>query len=140
DERLRISIEANGENTKFAIEDLEFEDGFQWPTDLANMRRIDKRPTLTINLTRSMVRRVCNNMRQQRPRIKVHPVGDGARIDKAKVVGGLIRHIETLSNASVAYDAGGESAVKIGWGYWRVISEYVDEMSFDQELKVRSIR
>lgn len=140
DERLRISIEANGENTKFAIEDLEFEDGNQWPADLANMRRIDRRPTLTINLTRSMVRRICNNMRQQRPRIKVHPVGDGARIEDAKVVGGLIRHIETLSNASVAYDTGGESAVKIGWGYWRVIGEYIDEKSFDQELKIRSIR
>lgn len=140
DERLRISIEANGENTKFAIEDLEFEDGNQWPADLANMRRIDRRPTLTINLSRSMVRRVCNNMRQQRPRIKVHPLGDGARVEDAKVVGGLIRHIETLSNASVAYDTGGESAVKIGWGYWRVIGEYVDEQSFDQELKIRSIR
>lgn len=140
DERLRISVEANGENTAKAIEDLEFEDGNQWPADLANMRRIDKRPTLTINLTRSMVRRVCNNMRQQRPRIKVHPVGDGARVEDAKVVGGLIRHIETLSNASVAYDTGGESAVKIGWGYWRVIAEYVDEESFDQELKIRAIR
>ena len=104
------------------------------------MRRIDRRPTLTINLSRSMVRRVCNNMRQQRPRIKVHPLGDGARVEDAKVVGGLIRHIETLSNASVAYDTGGESAVKIGWGYWRVIGEYVDEQSFDQELKIRSIR
>jgi hypothetical protein len=104
------------------------------------MRRIDKRPTLTINLTRSMVKRVCNNMRQQRPRIKVHPVGDGARVEDAKVVGGLIRHIETLSNASVAYDTGGESAVKIGWGYWRVIAEWVDEESRDQELKIRAIR
>jgi len=129
-----------GENTKLAIEDLEFEDGNQWPADLANMRRIDRRPTLTINLTRSMVKRVCNNMRQQRPRIKVHPVGDGARVEDAKVVGGLIRHIETLSNASVAYDTGGESAVKIGWGYWRVIAEYVNEESFDQELKIRAIR
>ena len=140
DERLRISVEANGENTKYAIEDLEFEDGNQWPADLANMRRIDRRPTLTINLTRSMVKRVCNNMRQQRPRIKVHPVGDGARVEDAKVVGGLIRHIETLSNASVAYDTGGESAVKIGWGYWRVIAEWVDEESRDQELKIRAIR
>jgi len=137
---LRISVEANGENTKLAIDDLEFEDGNQWPADLANMRRIDRRPTLTINLTRSMVKRICNNMRQQRPRIKVHPVGDGARVEDAKVVGGLIRHIETLSNASVAYDTGGESAVKIGWGYWRVIAEWVDEESRDQELKIRAIR
>ena len=140
DERLRISVEAMGDNTKAAIDDLEFEDGNQWPADLANMRRIDRRPTLTINLTRSMVKRVCNNMRQQRPRIKVHPVGDGARVEDAKVVGGLIRHIETLSNASVAYDTGGESAVKIGWGYWRVIAEWVDEESRDQELKIRAIR
>jgi portal protein len=140
DERLRISVEAMGENAKKGIEALEFEDGNQWPVDLANMRKIDRRPTLTINLTRSMVRRVCNNMRQQRPRIKVHPVGDGARIEDAKVVSGLIRHIETLSNASVAYDTGGESAVKIGWGYWRIIAEYVDEMSRDQELKIRAIR
>lgn len=129
-----------GENSTHAVEDLEFEDGNQWPADLANMRRIDKRPTLTINLTRTMVKRVCNNMRQQRPRIKVHPVGDGARVEDAKVVGGLIRHIENLSNASVAYDTGGESAVKIGWGYWRIIGEYIDEMSRDQELKIRAIR
>ncbi len=140
DERLRISMEANGENNTLALEDLEFEDGQQWPDDLYNLRKIQKRPTLTINMTRRCVREVCNNMRQQRPRIKVHPVGDGARIEDAKVVSGLIRHIENLSKASHAYDTGGESAVKIGWGYWRILGEYVSPESFDQELKIRAIR
>lgn len=97
-------------------------------------------PTLTINRTKTLVRRVVNNMRQQRPRIKVHPVGGGADIDKADKVGGIIRHIENLSNASIAYDGAGESAVKIGWGYARVLSEYVDDRSFDQELKIAPIR
>lgn len=129
-----------GENVTNAIEDLEFEDGQQWPDDLYNQRKLDHRPTLTINHTRTFVRRVVNNMRQQRPRIKVHPVGDGAQIQDAKVVGGMIRHIEARSRASVAYDGGGESAVKIGWGYWRVLSEWVDERSFDQELKICPIR
>jgi hypothetical protein len=133
-------MEAMGENVKNAIADLEFEDGQQWPDDLYNQRKLDHRPTLTINHTRTFVRRVVNNMRQQRPRIKVHPVGDGAQIEDAKVVGGMIRHIETRSNASVAYDGAGESAVKIGWGYARVLSEWVDERSFDQELKVAPIR
>ncbi|HEY2002156.1 MAG TPA: portal protein [Acidobacteriaceae bacterium] len=140
DERLRISIEADGENTKNAIEDLEFEDGFQWPDDLYNQRKIDKRPSLTINMTRRCVREVCNNLRAQRPRIKVHPVGDGARVEDAKVVGGLIRHIENISKASNAYDTAGESAVKIGWGYARVIGEFVAPDSFDQELKIKAIR
>jgi hypothetical protein len=139
-DRLRISMEAMGENVTNAIADLEFEDGQQWPDDLYNQRKLDHRPTLTINHTRTFVRRVVNNMRQQRPRIKVHPVGDGAQVEDAKVVGGMIRHIETRSKASVAYDGGGESAVKIGWGYWRILSEWVDERSFDQELKVAPVR
>src|SRR5271154_5495784 len=117
-ERLRIAQQAEGENRNNAILALEFEDGQQWPDDLYNLRKINRRPTLTINHTRTMVRRVVNNMRQQRPRIKVHPVGDGADIDLAKKIGGLIRHIEYRSDGATAYDVGGESAVKIGWGYW----------------------
>lgn len=139
DERLRISMEANGENNTYAVEDLEFEDGNQWPDDLYNLRKIQKRPTLTINMTRRCVREVCNNMRQQRPRIKVHPVSH-AKVEDAKVIAGLIRHIENISKASYAYDTGGESAVKIGWGYWRILSEFVAPDSFDQELKIRAIR
>jgi hypothetical protein len=138
-ERLRICQEAESENRTRAVIDLEFEDGQQWPDDLYNMRKVQRRPTLTINHTRTMVKRVVNNMRQQRPRIKVHPVGDGADVDLAKKIGGLIRHIETRSDGATAYDTGGESAVKIGWGYWRVLSEYVDEDSFEQELKLMSI-
>src|ERR1700678_2681456 len=118
-ERLGIAQEAEGQNRQSAVLDLEFEDGQQWPDDLYNMRKVQRRPTLTINHTRTMVRRVVNNMRQQRPRIKVHPVGDGADIDLARKIQGLIRHIEYRSGEGVAYDIGGESAVKIGWGYWR---------------------
>src|ERR1700677_4571412 len=107
-ERLRIAQEAEGENREKAVLDLEFEDGQQWPDVLYNQRKVQRRPTLTINHTRTMVRRVVNNMRQQRPRIKVHPVGDGADIDLAKKVQGLIRHIETRSGDGLAYDVGGE--------------------------------
>jgi hypothetical protein len=139
-ERLRIAQQAEGDNRAKAAIDLEFEDGQQWPDDLYNLRKIQRRPTLTINHTRTMVRRVVNNMRQQRPRIKVHPVGDGADVDLAKKIGGLIRHIEQRSDGATAYDTGGESAVKIGWGYWRILSEYIDDDSFEQELKLAAIR
>ena len=87
-----------------------------------------------------MVKRVVNNMRMQRPRIKVHPVSDGADVDLANKIGGLIRHIEQRSEGATAYDIGGESAVKMGWGYWRILSEYVAEDSFEQELKISPIR
>ena len=139
-ERLRICSEAESDNRANGEAALEFRDGQQWPDDLYNQRKIDKRPSLTINHTNTFVRRVVNNMRQQRPRIKVHPVADGADVAKANVIAGLIRHIENVSDASTAYDTGGESAVTIGWGYWRVITDWVDQDSFDQELKLVPIR
>src|ERR1700685_1303316 len=121
-DRLRIGMEAEGENRQRGTQALEFRDGNQWPDDLYNQRKIAKRPSLTINHTNTYCRRVVNNMRQQRPRIKVHPVAD-ADIEKADVFAGMIRHIEVRSKASVAYDTGGESAVNIGWGYWRILAE-----------------
>lgn len=138
--RLKLAEENESDNRLRAIEDLQFADGDQWPTDIANGRRLDGRPALTINHTNTFVRRVVNSMRQQRPRIKAHAVGDGARVEDAKVANGLIRHVETLSQASVAYDTGGESAVRIGWGYWRIVGEYLDERSDQQELKIKPIR
>ena len=139
-ERLKLAEEAESINRTNAIDDLEFADGQQWPDDLYNMRKVQGRPSLTINHTGTLVRRVVNNMKEQRPRIKVHPVGEGVRIEDAKVANGLIRHVEYLSNADVAYDQMGESAVRIGWGYLRILNEYIDEKSFDQELKIKGVR
>lgn len=138
-ERFRIAEEVEAQNRLLAIEDLEFADGQQWPDDIYNMRKVQRRPTLTLNHTATLVRRVINNMREQRPRIKTHPVSN-ATIDDARVANGLIRHVETLSKASVAYDTAGESAVRIGWGYFRIVGEYVDEKSFEQELKIKPVR
>lgn len=136
--RFAICEEAEGDNRAAALDDLSFNDGNQWSTDITNSRK--NRPTPVINHVATFVRRVVNNLKQQRPRIKCHPMGDGANVEEAEVRTGLIRHIENRSTASIAYDTGGESAVKIGWGYWRIYGEYVDERSFDQEIAIGPIR
>lgn len=139
-ERLRIATAAESENRIKGIDAKRFRWGDQWDADVRNVRKIDGRPALTINHTNTFCQRQENTLRQQRPRIKCHPVGDGADVDTASVVNGLIRHIEDRSTASVAYDTGVKNAVDIGWGYWRVISEYIDPRSFDQELMIKPIR
>jgi hypothetical protein len=136
--RFKIAEDAESENRENAIDDLDFANGNQWPGDISNARKT--RPTPVINHTNTFVRRIVNNLKSLRPRIKVHPTGDGARIEDAEVVNGLERHIENRSSADVAYDTAGESAVRIGWGYARVLTEYIDEKSFDQEIRIDAIR
>lgn len=139
-DRLRICQDAESENRIAGLKALSFVWGDQWDGDVSNARKVEGRPALTVNHTSVFAARLKNTLRQQRPRIKCHPVGDGADVDTAATVNGLVRHIETLSDASVAYDTGVGSAVDIGWGYWRVNSDYIDEKSFDQELKILPIR
>lgn len=136
----KLCNDADGGNRDAAIDDLKFGFGDQWPAEIQMARQLAKRPCLTINKTDTFVRSIVNNMRQQRPRIKVHPVGDGSDVKVAEVIQGLIRHIEVNSNADLAYDTAAEYQVRMGWGYWRLCTRYVDDDSFDQEIYIDAIR
>lgn len=139
-ENLNLAVEAESQNRAQAILDLKFAAGDQWPANIQVARELEHRPCLTINKTDSFVRQAVNNMREQRPRIQVHAVADGADKQKADILAGLMRHIQVNSNADTAYDTAADFQVRMGWGYWRVASRYVREDSFDQELYVDRVR
>lgn len=111
-----------------------------WPEEVVRERTNDKRPTLTINKLPGFVDRVVGEGRLNEVRIKVLPYGGGATQQVADVIGGIIRGIENNSNADIAYETGLDCAVSSGFGYWRVITDYVDEDSFDQEIRISRIR
>jgi hypothetical protein len=52
----------------------------------------------------------------------------------------MIRHIEYMSDADVAYDTACDNQVTYGEGYIRILTEYCDETSFDQDIKIGRIR
>jgi Phage P22-like portal protein len=137
--RLALAADAESPNRTEALTDLEFGNGDQWPVDIKRDRDTDGRPCLTINITDAMVRRVCNALRENRPRIKPHPVGSNTNPEDAQAADGVIRHIEVSSGADYAYDCGVESAVRGGWGYWRVGSKYIDDRSDEQDLTIEAI-
>lgn len=139
-ERFHQAEEAEAEIRRLADEDIRFRAGEQWDTAVLSARRIDKRPALTINRMPQFERQVTNEQRQSKPAIQVSPVDSAADVDTAEVLQGLIRHIEYDSNADVAYDTGLTSAVRGGFGYIRVVSEYEYEESFAQCLKVKRVR
>ena len=57
----------------------------------------------------------------------------------AEIITGITRHIENQSDADQAYDHAFEYCVKMGWGYWRVTTDYVRDDSFDQEIYIKRI-
>ena len=138
-EFLREVGEAESTNRADGLADLRFSAGEQWPIEVQNSRTLESRPCLTINKIDAHIRQVTNAQRQQRPRIKVHPLDGSADPKIAEVITGLTRHIEVNSDSDQAYDTAFNHAARIGWGYWRVETDYVREDSFDQDIFVRQI-
>jgi hypothetical protein len=135
----RLVNDADSNNRAEALNDIKFAAGDQWPVEIQNSRNLESRPCLTINKIDAYIRQVTNQQRQQRPRIKVHPVNNLADYKIAQVIEGITRHIEVNSNADTAYDTAFDYAVRMGWGYWRVNTRYVREDSFDQEIFIDTI-
>jgi len=136
---LHLCVEADMMNRTEALEDLRFSAGDQWPVEIQNSRTLESRPCLTINKIDAYCRQVTNNIRQQRPRIKVHGVNNESDEKMADILTGICRHIEVNSDADQAYDNAADYAVRMGWGFIRVNTDYVREDSFDQEIFIKSI-
>jgi len=116
------------------------DNGWQWDEGMRMARQNDKRPCLTINKTKQHNRQITNDQRQNKPSIRVYPVDSGADKKTADILNGVIRHIERNSNADVAYDTATEHQVDAGLGYWRVITDYASDDSFDQEIFIKRVK
>jgi hypothetical protein len=149
--RLDLAMSALSESREDEVDDLKFYAGspdnhWQWPADVLATRgavqgqTINARPCLTINKLPQHVRQVTNDMRQNRPGAKVIPVDDKADLEVADILNGMIRHIEYISDADVAYDTACENQVAYGEGYIRILTEYCDDNTFDQDIKIGRVR
>ena len=149
--RLSMAISAYSESREDEIDDLRFYAGspdnhWQWPADVLATRgavqgqTINARPCLTINKLPQHVRQITNDQRQNRPSGKVIPADDRADPEVAEIFNGIVRHIEYISDADVAYDTACENQVAFGEGYIRLLTEYCDDDTFDQDIKIGRIR
>lgn len=139
-ERYKLSEEYWADDRKSALDDIKFRNGEQWPKEVADQRTKDKRPCLTVDKLNQYVRQIVNDGRQNRPAIKVSPVDGGADIATAEILAGIVKHIESRSNADAAYDTALDSSATGGFGYFTVGTEYTGEESFDQDIKIKRKR
>lgn len=149
--RFTMAMSAYSESREDELDDLRFMAGspdnqWQWPADVLATRgsvqgqTINARPCLTINKLPQHVHQVTNEQRQNRPSGKVIPADDKADVEVAHIYEGMVRHIEYMSDADVAYDTACENQVTYGEGYLRILTEYCHDDSFDQDLRIGRIR
>ena len=149
--RFTQAVSAYADSREDELDDLRFlaaspDNQWQWPADVLATRgsvqgqTINARPCLTINKLPQHVRQVTNDQRQNRPSGKVIPVDDKADLQVAEIFDGIVRHIEYISDADVAYDTACDNQVTYGEGYIRVLTEYCDENTFDQDIRIQRIR
>src|SRR6185295_12499765 len=118
------------------------DNGWQWPGYLWSTKRDDPagyKPRLTVNKIRQHNLQITNDAKQNRPAIKVSPVGEQATFEAAKIWMGLVRHIERISKATSAYSTASDFQVQSGLGYLRVDWDYVPG-TFDKEIYIRRVR
>lgn len=141
---LKSYQDRNSDNIKRAEEGIRFRALEQWPDAIKRDRENPaqdggSRPCPVLDKTNQYVRQVINEERQNRAAIKIRPVDDVADPKVAEVYTGIIRHIEDASEAIVAYTNAGEHAIDGGYGYFRLITDYTDPHSFDQDIIIKRI-
>lgn len=130
---------AERENRESFLEDIEFENGKQWDEKVEADRSADGRPCLVINKTQQITKQILGDARQNKINIKVKPVDGVSDPGLAEVFNGIIKNIENQSQAETAYDTGLSYSVRGGWGYIRVLTQFIDEDSMDQDIKIERV-
>lgn len=136
-ERIQEAWDHDRDNRNEAATDLAMLAGIgHWPEEAKTARK--DRPMLTINRLPQFVRQVTNSIRQSDLSIKAQPVDSGPDTLLAKIYNGLIKQIQYRSSAEHVYAASVEGQAACGIGWFRILTEYVED-GFDQEIRIKRI-
>ena len=149
-ERFKVSAEATLPQRQRELEDLKFIDfDEQWPEDVkgerlgqqanAGLTPLPPKPCMTINKLRQPVQQLDASQRAANLALQFIPKGDGASQETAKIFEDIVRAIQADSRANLARNWAYRRAVKCGTGAYRILTRYVHDQSFDQEIYYQRI-
>jgi hypothetical protein len=140
--RFALAADADSEERIKRIDDVRFVRlGEQWPEAVRRDRERPgaERPMLTINRLFQFRNQVINEMRQNSPSIKFKQADGEAHEKAAAMREDLIRRIQYDSSADTAYDTAAEWQVDTGLGYFRIVTDYCDPDTFEQDVKIKAV-
>jgi len=151
-DRFQLAEEAFKDQRERELADLEFIDkaGAQWPDDIRRAREgndqgggglppVPARPCLEFNLLRGPMQQVVNTARQAKLGLSFAPEGEGVSRAVAQAYDDIARAIQADSRAHLARQWAFERAAKCGWGVYRLLTEYVNDQTFDQKITYKRI-
>lgn len=136
--RWKLASEAEKEQRENELADLEFEAGQHWSDEDVKLRKLESKPTVTIDLLSGPIKQVTNQQRTARPGIQISAVGEGSDPKKAQIWQGIVRRVERLSQAGRIYTWAGEHQVKMGRGFWVVRNQYVGDSDI-QDIRIEEV-
>lgn len=131
-------LEADRFNREQAIDDAKFSVGEQWDSAVKQSRAAGGKPTLVFNRLIAFVAQIIGNWRLNTTEIKII-ADDPAFKATAKIREGLVRNIQKISKASVAYSKALENQVISGLGNFEIDLEYAYDDVFEQDICVKAI-
>ena len=138
-ERFGRAVEFDAPMRADAVDDLKFGfiPGNQWDAHLKRKRK--NRPVYEFNKVRQHSKQVTNDMRQNRPQIKVVATRNGTK-RAGEIMQGLVRNIEAASHADEAYDTAGFFSANGGFGVIGIETAYTDDSAFEQDIRIKEKR
>lgn len=109
----------------------------QWEQEQWN--NADGKPRYTFDQTSPIVDQIAGDIAQSDFDIKLKPSGGNATKENAQLLDGLIRNIETISNARMIYANAGRNMCTAGFDNWMVKTGYASDDSFDQDLFIEPL-
>ena len=99
----------------------------------------EKRPRYTFDECTPIVDDIMGELQQMDFDIHVRPADNAAEKDTAEAFEGILRNIENISCADPIYLAAARIMVGTGLAGWRIVNDYRDDDSFDQDLLIKPI-
>jgi len=123
-----------------AADDIEFcvNKEAQWDAAARLAREKSGRPCVTINKIASFVHQQTNALRANKMTLNAIPVDD-SDVGKAEIQDAMLEYVLKSSRADIATDWAGGRAIMGGFGFYRVTTDYENELSFNQDIKVKRI-
>jgi hypothetical protein len=138
--RFDLAATADRESREEGLSDLRAVTGIDlWAPEVKAKREANGHVCLTVNQLPQFLRQVTGDLRRMNPAIKVSASDADGSEEIAEIYEGIVRHVEYRSDASSVYEGAAESAASSSIGYFRILTEYENPFSFNQEIRIELI-